>query len=71
MQVTTKIELSDREELFVLALAKGLRPTRAATAAGYSIASARPLLHKPHLAAAIRQCTANLLDACRRIDAGI
>ncbi len=70
MHVTAKIELSSREEAFVVALAKGLKPTRAAVEAGYSIASARPLLHKPHVSAAIKQCTANLVDACRRIDAG-
>jgi phage terminase small subunit len=70
MQVTVPIELSEREEAFVVALAKGLKPTRAATAAGYSIATARPLLHKPHVSAAIKHCAANLLDACRRIDAG-
>ena len=70
MQVTTQIELDEREEAFLLALAKGLRPTRAATAAGYSAANAKPLLHKPHMAAAIRHCAANLADAVRRIDAG-
>lgn len=70
MQVTTRIELSHREEAFVIALAKGMKPTRAAIAAGYSIATARPLMQKQHVSAAIRHCAANLTDACRRIDEG-
>ena len=69
MQVTTQIELTEREEAFVLGLARGLRPTRAATAAGYSISTARPLLHKPHVAAAIKHCAANMVHAVRLIDA--
>ena len=69
MNVITQIELTEREEAFVLGLARGLRPTRAAVAAGYSISTARPLLHKPHVAAAIRHCTANMVHAVRLIDA--
>ena len=69
MLVQTTIELTEREEAFVLALAKGMRPTRAAVAAGYSIATAKPLLHKPHVAAAIRHCAANMVRAVKLIDA--
>jgi phage terminase small subunit len=60
MDVKTIISLSEREEAFVIGLAKGLKPTRAAVAAGYSAASARPLLGKPHLAGAVRSITANM-----------
>lgn len=60
MDITTVITLSEKEERFVLNLARGLRPTRAATAAGFSVATARPLMLKPHVAAAIRHCAANM-----------
>ena len=68
MQVTTKIALTDREEAFVLNLARGQKPTRAAVNAGWSVASARPLLLKPHLAGAIRTIAANMVAVVRTID---
>ena len=68
MQVMTTIELSAGEESFILGLAKGLKPTRAATAAGYSVATARILMRKPHVAAAIKHCAANMLYAVQRLD---
>ncbi len=69
MHVVTKIELTEREEAFVLNLARGQKPTRAALNAGWSVASARPLLQKPHLASAIRTIAANMVAVVRTIDA--
>ena len=69
MDITTVITLSEKEEQFVLHLAKGLRPTRAATAAGYAVASARPLLLKPHIGAAVRHCAANMARCVAYINA--
>jgi phage terminase small subunit len=70
MDVKTTVTLSAPEEAFVLALARGLKPTRAATAAGYAVASARNLLRKPHIDAAVRTIAANLVQTVQRMDAG-
>lgn len=68
MQVTTPVVLTDREERFLWALANGLRQTRAATVAGYSIGSARNLLAKPHIRAAIAQVAKNTAAIARRLE---
>jgi phage terminase small subunit len=72
MQVQTTVTLSERERLFVFWLAHGLRPTRAASEAGYAIGSARNLLRKPHVRAAlvaIAKNTSTLLAKLERADA--
>lgn len=69
MQVRTTITLDAREEAFVLGLCRGMKPTAAATAAGYSISSARHQLRKSHVAAAVRHCAANLAAVVKRMDA--
>ena len=53
MRITATIDLDERQERFVYALAYGLPPTRAATAAGYSIGHAKALLCKPQIVAAL------------------
>lgn len=68
MDVQATISLTDREEFFILALCLGQRPTNAAATSGYSKASARNLLVKPHIAAAVRHCAANLVRAVAVID---
>lgn len=68
MQVKTTVLLTEREETFVVALCHGLKETSAAKAAGWSVGSARQLLLKPHVAAAVRQVAANLNHVVRRID---
>ena len=69
MQVRTTIELSDREEAFVLNMARGQKPTVAVANAGWSTASARNLLRKGHIQAAVKQIAANLAAVCNRINA--
>jgi phage terminase small subunit len=72
MRVGVVVELSERERDFVFHLAHGLRPTRAATEAGYAIGSARNLLRKPHVRAAIEAVaknTSGLLAKLERADA--
>lgn len=59
MEVQTTVILSERERSFVFWLAHGLRPTRAATEAGYSVGSARNLLAKKHIRAAITAIATN------------
>jgi phage terminase small subunit len=59
LQVQTTVTLSPREQRFILALAHGLKPTRAATAAGFSVSSARLLLRKPHVRAALTDVARN------------
>ena len=55
MMVPVIIELTQREETFVRALCiHGLKPTRAATMAGYASSTARHLLRKRHLRQAVR-----------------
>lgn len=68
MQVPTVVTLTDREEDFLMQLARGIKPTRSAINAGFAGPSARNLLAKPHIAAAIRTICANLNAVVRRID---
>lgn len=59
MQLNASIELTDREINFVQALAHGSRPTRAAKEAGYSVGSARNLLGRAHIRAALKAVSTN------------
>lgn len=68
MRVQATIELSEREERFLWALANGLRPTRAALVAGYSAASARNLLKKPHVREALKAVHRNTSALVARIE---
>jgi len=60
VEVKARVVLDEREEAFVFALCRGLPPTRAAEAAGFSISAARHLIVKPHISAALRAIFANL-----------
>ena len=69
MRVFACVELAPREEKFVLGICYGLAATAAASDAGYSISSARLLLSKPHIQAAlhdIQQNVATCLDKFER-----
>mgnify|MGYP001374548466 CR=1 FL=1 len=68
MRVQTTVTLSEREERFCFALAHGFRPTRAATLAGYAVGSARNLLAKPHVRAAIKAINRNTAAVVARIE---
>jgi phage terminase small subunit len=68
LEVRTVVQLSTREETFIMALARGKKPCAAALAAGYSICSPRHLLAKPHLAAALRSICSNVNAAVARCD---
>ena len=70
LEVRTVVQLSTREETFIMALARGKKPCAAALAAGYSICSARHLLAKPHLAAALRSICSNVNAAVARCHDG-
>jgi len=69
MKVKTTIELSAKQEAYVLNLCRGMRPTVAAVAAGWSTASARNMLRSPVIAMAIKHCAANLALTVARINA--
>lgn len=61
MRVGVEIELTEREEFFIRAMViHGLRPTRAAKVSGYAVSTARHLLRKPHIRAAIKNVSANV-----------
>jgi phage terminase small subunit len=68
MQVKVVLELRAKDQAFIEALCRGLRPTVAATASGYSTGSAMHLLRRPDIAAAVRQCQANLSHVVGRMD---
>ena len=70
MRVQTTIELSERETLFVRALADGLPATRAATEAGYAISAARRLLERGNIQSALKGLAKNALDAVENCVAG-
>lgn len=69
LHVKTKVVLTSKEQSFVLAPAHGNRPTRAPTLAGYAVASARNLLRKPHIRAALRAVHNNTAAVADRIEA--
>lgn len=60
LRVIAAVELTPREEQFVLGICHGLAATRAASEAGYSISHARRLLTFPHIKAALREITINV-----------
>jgi phage terminase small subunit len=60
LKVYAFVELTPREEKFVLAIAcYGYSATRAAVEAGYSISAPRILLAKPHIQAALHDISEN------------
>lgn len=68
MRVPVTVELTQREMDFVFALAHGLKPTRAATTAGYAVSSAKLLLRKPHVVAAIKAVHRNTQAVVEKIE---
>jgi hypothetical protein len=68
LQVKTTVTLTTNEEAFVIAVARGIPPCRAAQAAGWSFARARYLLGRQHVAAALRSICANVQAAVARAD---
>ena len=63
--ITSEVRLSDREEAFVFAIARGQVPSRAATSAGYSIGNASVLIRRPRILATLREMAINLADIVR------
>jgi phage terminase small subunit len=69
MIVSCEIQLTEKEAAFVAALARGIKPTQAAVAAGMSGPRGTALLRRPHVQAAVKQITANLIYVLGRISA--
>ena len=71
MKVYACVELTPREEKFVLAIAcYGYAPTRAATEAGYTKASARLLIARPHIRAALDDISHNVTTCIDKFERG-
>lgn len=68
MNVPVSVTLSDREEAFVTALARGAKPCRAAELSGWSASSARSLLRREHIRQAVRTINHNTADLAARFD---
>ena len=69
VEVLTRIELSDKEELFIIALGYGLPATSAATTAGWSVGSASRIMKKSYMREAMKAVRDNLDQAIRKIEA--
>jgi len=65
VNVTSTLELPEREARFVHALAAGSRPCRAAVEAGFAISYGRRLLDKPRVRAALLALSTNARSALR------
>jgi hypothetical protein len=61
----TEIMLSANEEKFVFAVARGVRPSHAATSAGYSVGMASVLIRRSRILYALRSMGQNLADIVR------
>lgn len=62
---TTKATLSEREEAFVLAVARGLPPYRAAASVGYSPCHAYALIRRVNVLETLREVGINLSHVVR------
>lgn len=68
MKVSQVVELPEREVSFVRFVCEGYAPARAATMAGYSIATAPGLMRKPRVVAAILACATNATAALEKVE---
>jgi hypothetical protein len=68
VEVRTTVVLSEKEQEFIYALCRGLKPTGDAQAAGFSQSVGPHLLVRPHINAALKTISANLASVVAKAE---